>query len=78
MTWFDDTHVSIAMGFAAAGSCVGGIVYVLLVRHLLVHQGFATTMLVIGAVAAVTVIPANFVFRIRGKWITFSPLYNGS
>jgi MFS family permease len=67
MTWFDERKISIAMGFAAAGSCVGGIVYVLLVRNMLVHQGFATTMIVLGSVSAVTMIPANLVFRIRGE-----------
>lgn len=56
-----------AMGLAAAGSCVGGTVYILLVRHLLVHQGFATTMIVLGSLAGITMIPANLVFRVRGQ-----------
>lgn len=67
MTWFDEKKISIAMGLAAAGSCLGGIVYILLLRHLLVHQGFATTMFITGTVAAVTIVPANFIFRMRGQ-----------
>lgn len=67
MTWFDEKKISIAMGFAAAGSCLGGIVYIVLIRTLIVQQGFATTMIVIGSLAAITIIPANLVFRVRGK-----------
>lgn len=66
-----EKKISIAMGLAAAGSCVGGIVYILLVRHLLVFQGFAVTMIVLGSVAAVTMIPANLVFRVRGQSLAF-------
>ncbi|CZT17525.1 uncharacterized protein RCC_03359 [Ramularia collo-cygni] len=73
MTWFDDSHISIAFGFAAAGSCVGGIVYILLVRYILVQQGFPATMIVIGAMATVTMIPANVVFRIREEKPTEKP-----
>lgn len=67
MTWFDEKKISIAMGLAAAGSCVGGIIYILLIRHLLAHRGFATTMIVIGSLAAITIVPANLMFRVRGQ-----------
>ncbi|SMY18928.1 unnamed protein product [Zymoseptoria tritici ST99CH_1A5] len=67
MTWFDHTTMGSAMALAAAGSCVGGIVYVVLARTLLVSSGFATTMCVFGAVVVGTMIPANLVFRIRGQ-----------
>lgn len=71
------------MGLAAAGSCVGGtwtrlhlhrfanivvgITYVALARHLLERSGLRTTMLVIGAVVTVGMIPPNLVFRMRGQ-----------
>jgi len=67
MTWFDERKIGIAMGLGAAGSCVGGIVYVLIARHFLVTNGFATTMRIIGGVAAVTMIPPNLVFCMRGQ-----------
>ena len=38
MTWFDDKHLARAMGLCAAGSCVGGIVYVLIARELLLRS----------------------------------------
>ncbi|KAF2163678.1 hypothetical protein M409DRAFT_25866 [Zasmidium cellare ATCC 36951] len=67
MTWFDEKHLSMAMGLCAAGSCVGGIVYVLVARSLLMSQGFRTTMLVLMAIEAVTMLPANRIFRMRGQ-----------
>jgi MFS family permease len=67
MTWFDQTKIGIAMGLAAAGSCIGGIVFIVLARHLLASQGFATTMCVLAVMVAATMIPANIVFRIRGE-----------
>lgn len=66
MTWFDETKIGIAMGLGAAGSCIGGIVYVLLARHFLVTDDFPTTMRIIGGVVAITMIPPNLVFRMRG------------
>ncbi|KAF2719696.1 MFS general substrate transporter [Polychaeton citri CBS 116435] len=63
MTWFDETRIAGAMGLGAAGSCVGVIVYVLILRHFLASSGFATTMRIIGGVAAVTIMPANLVYR---------------
>jgi predicted MFS family arabinose efflux permease len=65
MSWFDERKMGVAMGLAAAGSCVGGIVYVLLARHFLVTQGFPTTMRILGGVAAATMIPPNLIFRMR-------------
>ncbi|KAI7505823.1 hypothetical protein KC367_g314 [Hortaea werneckii] len=65
MTWFDETKMGVAMGLGATGSCLGGIVYVLLARHFLVSRGFATTMRILGGVAGVTMIPPNLVFRMR-------------
>ncbi|KAK3714460.1 hypothetical protein LTR37_007766 [Vermiconidia calcicola] len=67
MTWFDERKVGAAMGLGAAGSCVGGIVYVLLARHFLKAEGYYTTMIVLGGVATVTMIPPNLVFRVRGQ-----------
>ncbi|KAK6396446.1 hypothetical protein LTR65_009530 [Meristemomyces frigidus] len=67
MTWFDERKIGIALGLGAAGSCVGGIVYVLLARHFLITNGFPTTMRILGAVTAATMIPPNIVFRIRGQ-----------
>lgn len=65
MTWFDERKMGLAMGLGAAGSCLGGIVYVLLARQFLVSRGFATTMRILGGMAAVTMIPPNLVFRMR-------------
>lgn len=65
MTWWDEHKISRAMALAAAGSCIGGIIYVLIARHLLETHNFETTMLVIGGVATVTMIPPNLVFRMR-------------
>jgi len=65
MSWFDERKMGVAMGLGAAGSCIGGIVYVLLARHFLVTQGFATTMRILGGVAAVSMIPPNLIFHMR-------------
>lgn len=65
MSWFDETKMGIAMGLGAAGSCIGGIVYVLLARHFLASNGFATTMRILAGVATVSMIPPNLVFRMR-------------
>jgi predicted MFS family arabinose efflux permease len=67
MSWFDERKMGLAMGLGAAGSCIGGIVYVLLARHFLAAQGFATTMRVLGGVAAATMIPPNLIFRMRDQ-----------
>lgn len=67
MSWFDERKMGVAMGLGAAGSCIGGIAYVLLARHLLVAEGFATTMRIIGGVAAATMIPPNLIFRMRDQ-----------
>ena len=65
MSWFDERKMGVAMGLAAAGSCVGGIVYILLARHFLPTQGFPTTMKIIGGVVAATMIPPNLIFHMR-------------
>jgi MFS family permease len=67
MTWFDQTKLSMAMGLCAAGSSLGGIVFILIARRLLASQGFATTMCVLGVLVAATSLPANVVFRMRGE-----------
>jgi predicted MFS family arabinose efflux permease len=67
MSWFDERKMGVAMGLGAAGSCVGGIAYVLLARHFLVTEGFATTMRIIGGVAAATMIPPNLIFHMRDQ-----------
>ena len=67
MTWFDEKKIGVAMGLGAAGSCIGGIVYVLLAGHFLATNGFATTMRILGGVAAITMIPPNLVFKMRGQ-----------
>ena len=67
MSWFDERKMGVAMGLGAAGSCIGGIAYVLLARHFLVEKGFATTMRIIGAVATGTMIPPNLVYRMRDQ-----------
>ena len=67
MSWFDERKMGAAMGLGAAGSCIGGIAYVLLARHFLVTEGFATTMRIIGGVAAGTMIPPNLIFRMRDQ-----------
>lgn len=67
MSWFDERKMGIAMGLGAAGSCIGGIAYVLLARHFLVTEGFATTMRIIGGVAAATMIPPNLIFHMRDQ-----------
>ena len=64
LTWFDDSKIGVAMGLSVAGSCIGGIVYIL---HFWQSHRFRTTMLIPGGVAAATMIPPNFVFRIRGQ-----------
>nr|OQO18365.1 hypothetical protein B0A51_13975 [Rachicladosporium sp. CCFEE 5018] len=65
MSWFDETTMGKAMGLGAAGSCIGGILYVLLARTLLPEHGFGTTMRIIAAVATATMIPPNMLFRMR-------------
>ncbi|KAK4504018.1 hypothetical protein PRZ48_004933 [Zasmidium cellare] len=65
MTWFDEKHIGMAMGFCAVGSCVGGIVYVLVARTLLVSVGFGWTMRVLALIAALTLAPVHFIFRMR-------------
>lgn len=65
MSWFEEKKLGVAMSLAAAGSCVGGIVYILLARHFLVTNGFPTTMRILGGVVAATMIPPNLIFRMR-------------
>jgi len=65
MSWFEKRKLGVAMGLAAAGSCVGGIVYVLMARYFLATTTFATTMRILGGVAAATMIPPNLIFRMR-------------
>ncbi|WPH01831.1 Hypothetical protein R9X50_00468500 [Acrodontium crateriforme] len=67
MTWFDETKIGVAMGLGAAGSCVGGIIYILLSRHFLFTLGYPTTMRILGGVVGVTIIPPNLVFRMRAQ-----------
>lgn len=67
MTWFDEKRLSSAMALCAAGSCVGGIIYILIARELLVSHGFGTTMRVLAAITFATMIPANCIFRVRGQ-----------
>ena len=67
MTWWHERKIGTAMALAAAGSCIGGIVYVLLARRFLRENGFKTTMLIIGGMVSITLVPPNVVFRIRGQ-----------
>lgn len=67
MTWFDETHVGMAMGIVAAGSAIGGISYVLIARYLLKLLGFATTMRILGGVATAAMIPPTLVYRMRDQ-----------
>ncbi|KAK0867607.1 hypothetical protein LTR87_014515 [Friedmanniomyces endolithicus] len=63
MTWFDEGKLGAAMAVGAAGSCIGGIVYIVVARHFLLTHGFPTTMRVLGAISAAALIPPNLVFR---------------
>ena len=65
MGWFDERKVGGAMGVAAAGSCVGAMVYATLARVLVERYGFATTLRIMGSLVAVTMVPANSVYRVR-------------
>ncbi|TKA68611.1 hypothetical protein B0A55_09210 [Friedmanniomyces simplex] len=67
MTWFDERKLGAAMAVGAAGSCVGGIVYIVAARHFLLTHGFPTTMRILGAISAAALIPPNLVFRVRGQ-----------
>ncbi|KAK3621277.1 hypothetical protein LTR56_022885 [Elasticomyces elasticus] len=67
MTWFDERKLGAAMGVGAAGSCVGGIVYVLVARQLLPTHGFPFTMRILGAISAAALIPPNLTYRVRGQ-----------
>ncbi|KAK0275153.1 hypothetical protein LTR35_011201 [Friedmanniomyces endolithicus] len=67
MTWFDERKLGAAMAVGAAGSCIGGIVYIVVARHFLLTHGFPTTMRVLGAISAAALIPPNLVFRVRGQ-----------
>ncbi|KAK6440807.1 hypothetical protein LTR95_002962 [Oleoguttula sp. CCFEE 5521] len=73
MSWFDETTMGKAMGLGAAGSCLGGILYVLLARTLLPGKGFGTTMRIIAAVATATMIPPNILFRMRTQSHKIAP-----
>ncbi|KAK5161476.1 hypothetical protein LTS14_001272 [Recurvomyces mirabilis] len=67
MTWFDERKLGAAMGLSAAGSCIGGIVYIVLARKFLLSHGFPTTMRILGGVAAIALVPPNLIFRVRGQ-----------
>ncbi|EMC92535.1 hypothetical protein BAUCODRAFT_78616 [Baudoinia panamericana UAMH 10762] len=67
MTWFDERKLGSAMGACAAGSCIGGIVFIEIAKRFLLSRGFPTTMRILGAVALATMIPSNLVFRVRGQ-----------
>ncbi|OQO06964.1 hypothetical protein B0A48_07530 [Cryoendolithus antarcticus] len=73
MSWFDETTMGKAMGLGAAGSCLGGILYVLLARTLLPKRGFGTTTRIIAAVATATMIPPNILFRMRTQSHKIAP-----
>jgi MFS family permease len=66
LTWFSPEKLGMAMAIAASGSCVGGIVYVLIARHCLMALGYRTTMLILAGVMGGTMVPPVVVFRVRG------------
>lgn len=78
MTWFDEKKMGAAMGLGAAGSCLGGIVYVLLARHFLASSGFGTTMRILSGFTLAIMIPPNIVFRMRRQQRRLSPRLSGA
>lgn len=65
MGWFDERRMGIAMGFGAAGSCVGAIVYAVLAQRVLETRGFEWAVRSMALLVAITMIPPNLVFRVR-------------
>ncbi|QIX01135.1 hypothetical protein AMS68_006652 [Peltaster fructicola] len=67
MTWFDERNIGLALGFAASGSCIGGVFYILIARRCLALYGFGPTMRILSGVALATMILPNVFFRERRR-----------
>lgn len=65
-TWFS-TRKSLAMGIAASGSSVGGVIYPVIFRYLEPQVGFAWSVRVIGFVTLATNLFACLFVKIRHK-----------
>lgn len=63
-TYFS-TRIATAMGLAAAGSSLGGVIYPIVFYRLQPHIGFAWATRVIGFIMLATLIVANLVMKVR-------------
>ncbi|KAF1953483.1 MFS general substrate transporter [Byssothecium circinans] len=58
-------RIGVAMGLAASGSSMGGVVYPIVFHRLLPHIGFAWTTRVLGFIILATMLLPNLVMRVR-------------
>ncbi|KAM0420394.1 hypothetical protein ACHAPT_011814 [Fusarium lateritium] len=65
LTQYFDTHLSAAVGIAASGSSVGGVVYPIMFRNLVYRLGFGWTTRITGFVALAGLVFANVVLKLR-------------
>ncbi|KAM5344939.1 hypothetical protein ACJ41O_010801 [Fusarium nematophilum] len=67
LTQYFDTHLSAAVGIAASGSSVGGVVYPIMFRNLVYRLGFGWTTRITGFVALAGLMFANVVLKLRRR-----------
>ncbi|KAF5007739.1 hypothetical protein FDECE_5988 [Fusarium decemcellulare] len=67
LTQYFDTRLSFAVGIAASGSSVGGVVYPIMFRNLVYRIGFGWTTRITGFVALVGLLFANVALRLRQR-----------
>ncbi|KAJ3542999.1 hypothetical protein NM208_g2232 [Fusarium decemcellulare] len=67
LTQYFDTRLSFAVGIAASGSSVGGVVYPIMFRNLVYRLGFGWTTRITGFVALVGLLFANVALRLRQR-----------
>ncbi|KAI8716203.1 hypothetical protein NCS52_00913400 [Fusarium sp. LHS14.1] len=65
LTQYFDTRLSFAVGIAASGSSVGGVVYPIMFRNLVYRLGFGWTTRITGFVALAGLMFANVALRLR-------------
>lgn len=61
------TKLGLAVGIAAAGSSMGGVIYPIVFYKLIDQVGFAWSTRIIGFIALATLIPPNLIMKMRFK-----------
>lgn len=64
-TYFNNTRIALAMGIAASGSSLGGVIYPIVFYRLQPTIGFAWATRVIGFIMLATLLFPNLVMKVR-------------